>query len=282
MEDIKKKLWKTEQEILDVFHDVCTKNNLRYSLAYGTLIGAVRHKGFIPWDDDIDVLMPREDYDKLIEIWGKQIIAGCILQNPENHFDLVNNFVKIRKDNTTFIMFEDEKSCSFHTGIFIDIFPLDRLAPIGLLRKKQKLECMLSLLFNRGYVRGTGVITFFEKTIITVIPRASHKKIELWFSVRARKWNYNSKLEYFGFQTVPDMRHHYRYNQFDNLIELEFEGKKYKAFKDYDQVLKDEFGDYMQLPPEDERVWKHHPLVIDFEHNYEELKNEDFSLDGSV
>mgnify|MGYP000031386595 FL=1 len=63
-------VWNTEREILDVVHRVCTENNLRYSLAYGTLLGAVRHGGFIPWDDDVDLIMPREDYEVLLKIWG--------------------------------------------------------------------------------------------------------------------------------------------------------------------------------------------------------------------
>lgn len=71
-----KQVWKTEVEILDAVDDICRKNNLRYSLAYGTLVGAVRHKGFIPWDDDIDLMMAREDNDKLIAVWKKNPPAG--------------------------------------------------------------------------------------------------------------------------------------------------------------------------------------------------------------
>lgn len=271
MENVQKQLWKTEQEILDVFHEVCVQNGLSYSLAYGTLLGAVRHKGFIPWDDDVDVLMPREDYEKLIEIWEQTAPNSYILQNPVNHPDLVNNFIKIRKDHTTFIMFECEKNVSYHTGVFIDVFPLDRLAPKGIQRYLQKFCCMLSLLFNRGYVRGHGIVPYMERVILGMIPREKHKGIELFFSNFAKKWNGQLQLPLFGFQTVPDMKHHYRPDQFDSLIDMEFEGKKYKAFPDYDKVLKDEFGDYMQLPPAENRVWTHHPLIIDFEHNYGEL-----------
>lgn len=272
METTKKRLWKTEQEILDVFHDICTQNNLRYSLAYGTLIGAVRHKGFIPWDDDIDVVMPREDYDKLIEIWGKSAPKLYLLQNPANHLDLANNFIKIRKDHTTFVMYESERFCSYHTGIFIDVFPLDRVAPTEFKQKMQKLYCMIALLFNRGYVRETGIMPQIGKIILSVLPRKKHKQLEDWFMKKSTVWNGMINQDYLSLSTISWMDKHYRHDAFNDMIQLEFEGKMYNAFSDYHEVLTREYGDYMKLPPKVEQVWKHHPLVIDFEHNYEEIE----------
>lgn len=87
-DQLQQQIWATEQEILDVIHQVCTEHGLRYSLAYGTLIGAVRHKGFIPWDDDIDIMMPREDYEKLIAVWNQSAPKGYILQNTRTDSDL--------------------------------------------------------------------------------------------------------------------------------------------------------------------------------------------------
>ena len=86
-DQLQRQIWTTEQEILDVIHQVCTEYGLRYSLAYGTLIGAVRHKGFIPWDDDIDLIMPREDYEKLLTIWNEAAPKGYILQNTRTDPD---------------------------------------------------------------------------------------------------------------------------------------------------------------------------------------------------
>ena len=86
-DQLQRQIWATEQEILDVIHQVCTEYGLRYSLAYGTLIGAVRHKGFIPWDDDIDLMMPREDYEKLLAIWNEAAPKGYILQNTRTDPD---------------------------------------------------------------------------------------------------------------------------------------------------------------------------------------------------
>ena len=96
-DQLQRQIWATEQEILDVIHQVCTEYGLRYSLAYGTLIGAVRHKGFIPWDDDIDLMMPREDYEKLLAIWNEAAPKGYILQNTRTDPDFTQNFTKIRQ-----------------------------------------------------------------------------------------------------------------------------------------------------------------------------------------
>lgn len=272
MDEIQVKLRKTEQEILDVVHEICITNGLRYSLAYGTLLGAVRHGGFIPWDDDIDILMPREDYIKLLEIWSEKAPKDYILQEPYSSLDVTNNFAKIRKNNTAFVQTETEKKYKYHKGIFVDIFPLDRLAKGILGRTQQKLFCLLTMLYNRGYTSGSGgMMELCEHLLLAVIPRRKYRYIEKWAEKKATKWNGNNSLEWFGFQTVSDMKHHYAPDIFENLTELEFEQKKYCAFRDYNRILRDEFGDYMQLPPEEERVWKHHPIIIDFEHNYEEL-----------
>lgn len=110
-----------------------------------------------------------------------------------------------------------------------------------------------------------------ERILLGIIPGKKYRHIERWAEKKATKWNRNNNLEWFGFQTVSDMKRHYAPDIFEDLQTLEFEQKKYCVFKDYDRVLRDEFGDYMQLPPEEERVWKHHPIIIDFEHNYEEL-----------
>lgn len=272
---IQKKLWETEVEILDAIHEVCTRNNLRYSLAYGTLLGAARHKGFIPWDDDVDVMMPREDYDKLKEIWADEAPEGFILQDDEMYDDLVNNFAKIRKDNTTFIQFEYERNCTYHTGIYVDIFPADRVAPGKIKKKLQYFLYAINLLFNRGYTSGTGgIVGFVEKLLLKIVRKKHYRKFSIWAGKRARRWNGFTENEYVFPCTIRDCKRYYPNDLFKNRVKLEFENKKYCAFKDYDLFLTTRYGDYMQLPPEEERVWKHHPIIIDFEHSYEELVEE--------
>ena len=96
------KLWECELDILEHFDQFCRNNGLKYSLAYGTLLGAVRHGGFIPWDDDIDVIMPRKDYEYLVNNWD---VKGYIVQNKRTNDDFNQNFTKIRKDTLTGVLF---------------------------------------------------------------------------------------------------------------------------------------------------------------------------------
>jgi len=265
------RLRQVEQEILDVIHDICETNGLRYSLAYGTLLGAVRHKGFIPWDDDIDIMMPRDDYNKLISIWKEQAPEQYILQDCYTYPDCTNNFVKIRKDHTTFLQVERERSKSYHKGIFVDVFPMDRVAPTWLSRKYQQIMCKLDLLYNRGYRSGKKGISGLVERILLSADSRNYSKIQRWAESRATKWNLFETQPFFCFCRLQDVTRYYRSDLFNKTIKIEFNGKQYCSVENYDEFLKDRYGDYMQLPPVEERVWGHHPILIDFTRNYDEI-----------
>ncbi|MCI7135723.1 MAG: LicD family protein [Candidatus Limivicinus sp.] len=264
-------VWATEQEILDVIHKVCTENGLRYSLAYGTLIGAVRHKGFIPWDDDIDLMMPREDYEKLLAIWDQAAPKGYILQNVRTDPDFTQSFTKIRKDHTTFLQFEFEREKQYHKGVFVDIFPGDRVAPGKLGRKTQYIACAVNLLYNRGHASGSGGMVGMVEKFLLKAPKEKYAKRREAAETWIRRWNGNDSALYVFPSTIECSRRYYPADLFENMRTIEFSSKTYQCVSDPDTVLRIDYGDYMQLPPVEERVWKHHPIVIDFEQNYEEL-----------
>jgi lipopolysaccharide cholinephosphotransferase len=117
-----KEIWAVEIDLLVQLDTVCKKNNLRYAAAYGTLLGAIRHNGFIPWDDDIDVVMPREDYEQLIELSKTEFVFPYFLECFETDNRYISGFAKLKNSNTTAI--ENPKS-GRNQGMFIDIFPLD-------------------------------------------------------------------------------------------------------------------------------------------------------------
>ena len=117
------KLKKYELEVLDKFVSICEKNNIKYFLAYGTLLGAVRHKGFIPWDDDIDVYLKPEDYYKFKEVMKNNPEDGYFYQSLETEKYYSMTFSKLRMDNTCVIE-KKLKREKIHNGIYIDIFPL--------------------------------------------------------------------------------------------------------------------------------------------------------------
>ena len=103
MESQLRQLQLTQLEILKVFDDFCRKHDLKYSLYAGSLLGAVRHKGFIPWDDDLDVCMSRIEYDRFLSLWEMQPVDGYVLQNKDNSIYFDQSFSKLRKDHTTFL-----------------------------------------------------------------------------------------------------------------------------------------------------------------------------------
>lgn len=267
-------LWDVEMEILDVIHDVCQKHDLRYSLAFGTLIGAVRHGGFIPWDDDIDIIMPRKDYDKLISLWDKSAPEGYILQYKDKDADFEQNFVKIRKDHTTFLQDEDERSKNYHKGIFVDIAPCDRVASGKFSQTIQYFACAVELLYSKKHTSGTGGIIGFAERVLLCVPTFLHPTLRKCARSVICRWNDNENLNCFCTDTIQNCKRYYPSDLFDVLKLVPYEGKQYFAINKPDDFLSVRYGDYMQLPPEEDRGWKHHPILIDFEHNYEELTDQ--------
>lgn len=274
-DQLQQQIWAAEQEILDVIHQVCTAHGLRYSLAYGTLIGAVRHKGFIPWDDDIDIMMPREDYEKLLAVWDQSAPKGYILQNTRTDSDFTQNFTKIRKDHTTFLQGEEERTKQYHKGIFVDIFPGDRVPSGKIGRKIQYIACAVNLLYSRGHTSGSGGMIGKVERFLLKVPKEKYLVRRERAEKRIRSWNGNEALLYVFPNTIGCSRKIYPANLFEDMKTIEFNGKQYMCVADADTILRIEYGDYMQLPPEEERVWKHHPFLIDFEHNYEELSSDE-------
>lgn len=272
---LQQKIWATEQEILDVIHQVCTEHGLRYSLAYGTLIGAVRHGGFIPWDDDIDIMMPREDYEKLLAVWDQSAPKGYILQNTRTDPDFTQNFTKIRKDHTTFLQDEAERTKHYHKGLFVDIFPGDRVPSGKIGRKIQYIACAMNLLYSRGHTSGSGGTIGKAERVLLKAPKEKYAVRRERAEKKIRSWNGNESLQYVFPSTIWSIRKYYPANLFENMKTIEFNGKQYMCVADEDATLRMEYGDYMQLPPEEDRVWKHHPILIDFEHNYEELRDDE-------
>lgn len=264
-------VWHQEQDILNVFHDICLKHSLKYSLMFGTLLGAVRHGGFIPWDDDIDVIMPRKDYEKLLSIWESEAPKGYLIQNKRTNSDFTQNFSKIRKDHTTFIQDEVEKTKSYHTGIFIDIFPADRVAPLGINRHLQYIASALNLLCAREFRSGTKGMIGLVESLVLLLPHKARVKVFHKSEKFISKWQNNSVAEWYSPNTINECKRYFDSDIFDNLDSIAFCQERYCCVKDYDKILKQIYGDYMKLPPEKDRVWKHHPMIVNFECNYNEL-----------
>lgn len=265
-------IWKVEQEILDEVDRVCNEHHLKYSLAYGTLIGAVRHNGFIPWDDDIDIIMPVDDYNKLLSIWDNSAQEGYLLQNKITHGDFNQNFSKIRKEHTTFIQHEFEKSVSYSTGIFVDIFPGHYIPKKRIFQKFQKVACAVNLLMARDHGSGNNDIRGIAEQVLLSFPDCIKKKIYVESDSFIQSWNRTSSCGIFFPSTIGEVAKRYSIGLFDNMTTIPFNGKEYMCISEYKKMLEYDYGDYMKLPPEEDRVLKHHPLVVDIERSYDEIR----------
>lgn len=259
------KLRVVELDLLNEFVKICEKYDLKYYLAYGTLIGAVRHNGFIPWDDDIDVWMPRIDYDKFAEISKTELGEKYFYQNYNSDSDYPYNFAKIRMNGTRFVQ-KEISHLDMNHGIYIDLFPLDNARTnVHAEKRDWMINKILRTIASIRYMdtKKGGVKRSFLDRMIIIVTRTliSKNKIHYLIDKQERKLNsqasdkliYRSDENWISFEK----------ELFDD-EKMMFEGKMYSVPKGYDKILTVGYGNYMQLPPENERVSNHETLEIDF------------------
>lgn len=247
-------------EILEEVHKLCEKHGLKYFLDAGTLIGAVRHKGFIPWDDDVDIGMLREDFNKFLEIAKRELPKHLFLQTFETDefYDVYPVPCKIRYNDTMFLEEGAKENYKMHNGVYIDIFPYDSLPKYNFIYKIQRA---LSFNILKSYKRLRDIpeklsfknkITFsFYKVVVKTFPNRRRLK----FFDFLVKWN-DPKSEYMGYGVDTYWSEYvYKKSDYFDLIKLEFEGKFFYAPKNYHSVLTQLYGDYMIMPKEEDRVW---------------------------
>lgn len=268
-------IWDVELEIMDEIHRICVKYGIKYSLGFGSLIGAVRHKGFIPWDDDIDLVMPRNDYERLKHIWNAEADKRFVLQDKCEGSNYTQNFYKIRKDHTAFIQGQEDVEGNYHKGIFVDVCPCDRVPDGRMLRNLQFFACAVNLLLAREHTSGTGGLTGIVEKVILALPHRWRPRIREEAKKIMTHWNGQDDLRCIFPDTIQNCKRYCPADTFDRVELTEFQGRMYYAIAHPERWLTIRYGDYMQLPAPEERVWKHHPLLVDFERNYEEIPKEE-------
>lgn len=238
-------------EILDDIAQYCEKNNLRYYLAYGTLIGAIRHKGFIPWDDDIDIMMPRPDYEQFCREYKSQN-GNLEVRSTQNDKSCYINFAKVHDIRTRY---QEEYSIENDYGVFVDVFPLDGF---GTYRQMKKCYRLFKLIHYKS-LSPNGSNSFFKNQAVRVIKKLllpmSMKRLVTLLEKESKRFPFDSsEYSYFFSEKVPPFKR----DLFSKHIYKEFEGHFYRIPVGYDELLRQQYGDYMQLPPEEERINKHH------------------------
>lgn len=253
--------------ILKYVHDMCVKNGIEYSLCGGTLLGAVRHKGFIPWDDDIDIFLTRPEYEKLIALLenGKYLL---ISPKEDKYYHV---FSKLVDSRTRIEMTNKSEEPIPNLGIFIDIFPIDGLPDKKedqekFTKKTRSLMYQMRLTLSREYHNATAE---WKKKVKKIFLYPVHILAKLIRSPEKRKKDLLNKMISFPFEksthggfilSAYGIKEALLVDVFKGQKELEFEGDKFMAFERYEEYLVAIYGDYMKLPPEEKRV-SHHDYV---------------------
>lgn len=248
---------KIQLEVLLAVDKFCKENEIKYFLYYGSLLGAARHKGFIPWDDDVDIAMLREDYDKFIASFHHENITALSLDNSENHpFYLT----KIYRSDTVII--EDTGRNGYAYGVGIDLFPLDRIPKDPKIKKEMlsKIKLLMNLRRVRAipfYKKRKLLKAFAVKTLYYLFgflsPRKLMQKTEAIvkeYSVYESDCVADIMLPY-GERSIAETE------WFSNTVLVDFEDYKFSIPADYDKILTKIYGDYMTPPPKDKQIPRH-------------------------
>ena len=267
--EILRRLQLTQLDIAKEIKRVCEKNDIKYWLESGTLLGAVRHKGFIPWDDDLDIAMRRDDYERFKKIAPRDLSSEYFFQSWETDENFGLPFAKVRKRKTIYKEIK-AKNSKANNGIFVDIFPYDNYGddylhqglPIKLLKvliqDKSKLQ-----VWNE--VDGINYIKLLQHIPFVIISKLiDRNKMILEHDLLATKYNekqceycFGQGLSRYGEWTIPT-------SYLDEMIDMDFEDTTFKVPKEYDAYLTIAYGDYMKLPPEDKRENRHQVIELKF------------------
>ena len=254
-----RKLQLMELQVLNEVRRICDKHQISWFLVGGSVLGAARHQGFIPWDDDVDLGMYRPDYERFLAAARDELSDRYFLQTLESDPGYHLGYAKIRVNGTRYVQ-ENVMHRTMHQGVFVDIYPIDGVPDDPKLRKKQRMWALLSYFFCRQEpIKKQGQAIKLASTVLTkVLPKTLQKKIGM---------AYDRKISRFPVETCRDVANIYGIKQYYNEIMpkeyigapvmLEFEGSPTPVPEQWDNYLTFLYGDYHQLPPEDQRVLKH-------------------------
>ena len=253
--------------MLECIDKVCREHHLRYYLWAGTMLGAVRHKGFIPWDDDMDICMPRPDYDLLLAHCHEWMPAPFEVVGPHNRSDYPYPFAKVEDSSTTVL---ERPDFNFPEGIYVDIIPIDDIPSDKAVATKhlKKYKFWRHLLFFRGrdpFKHGKGPRSWW--------PLLIHKMYSLQ-QLQDKVQRLMTQYKFDDCEQVIDYDSVFRGIVAKKILgepkEYEFEGKKFLGVSDAHQYLTEMYGDYMTPPPKEKQI-QHNFYYINLELPYREF-----------
>lgn len=273
-EEVIERLHTIQLNILAEFDRVCKKNNINYFLICGTCLGAIRHKGFIPWDDDIDVGMFVEDYDRFVKC-SKDFRKNYFLQTTETDENFRVPIARVRANNTTLIE-DDFIDCDIHHGIFMDVYPLYSYPESKIKGKILSYESILYrlLLLDRVPKNHGKISRIISGAMLKLYSKKRRAKKIAKISEKMRKNKASNKVAFlYGLDVNLKKTIVYEKDWFVPQAIVDFCGLKYPIPGKWDTYLTSKYGDYMQLPPLEKRKSYHTFWFVDFDNSYEKYKH---------
>lgn len=246
-------------EMLVEVDRICKKCGIKYNIIAGTLLGAVRHGGYIPWDDDADVALLRPEYEKFRNACKTELDkTRFYFQDHRNTKGYRWGYGKLRRKHTLFLR-ENQEHMPYKQGIFIDIFPLDGVPDNYIARSVQNFECFCvrKILWSR--VGKIAERNFWKRQVYRLLDRIPEHEVFRYYHRMVLRAD-RRRTRMVRILTFPTPNEEYGYFRcwYENSADIPFEGKFFPGIKDYDSYLSFKFGDYMVLPPKEKR--KVHPV----------------------
>ncbi|MDK2807494.1 MAG: lipopolysaccharide cholinephosphotransferase [Clostridiales bacterium] len=249
----------TELELLEEVDRICKKQNIHYNIIAGTLLGAVRHRGFIPWDDDADVALLRAEYERFVEACRIELDTTRFYFQDHNETNGYRwGYGKLRRKETLFLR-EYQEHMPYEQGVFIDVFPLDYVPNCHLGRAFSNFMCFVYRKFFWSEVGKIADKNVLKRVIYKIMSRYPEKKLKDSFNryIKKRDRKVTDWVRILTFPT-PNKEYGYKTKWYEKSANIYFEGILFHGIEEYDEYLSFKFGDYMSLPPEKDR--KIHPV----------------------
>lgn len=260
----RKKIWKTQLDMAMEVKRICEKHKIKYFIIWGTLLGAVRHKGYIPWDDDFDIGFLRKDYDHFCKIAKKEIVPPLFFQDALSDRKYFIGYARIRDSRTTGWILHNS-SPKYHNGIFIDLYPLDVIPDNLCVWTIQTflVNCILKHLCKRSCSDNKKMgdtkykcLVVLHRLCCSIFNWRQHPK-----RVGIMYWPHETEIGYWIY--AEDVK---------QTIKLTFENTSFSAPKGYDRILKNVYGNYMKYPPKGKRgTWHNKQIIFDPDISYLEF-----------